>query len=163
MRTVLALLAVLGAVPHANAQATSVRCDSSSPYDACSLSVDGLSIRRGRDLALLAKDGWFTPLQLAPLVAGSDSALALAALHDRRATMAYRGKLASVVTIVAGLALYSARSRMPGGYRRDATLLEGGLTVVGSTALVVSAVSANRAFRLRQRAVWWYNRDLATR
>lgn len=161
MRTLL-LAACMSANAVASAQTPAERCGSSTPYDACALTVDGLSIRRGRDATILARDGWVSPLRLVPLVAGSDSAHALAALHDRRATLAFRTRLAGAAAMVAGLALYSTRSRMPGGYRRDATPLEGGLVIGGSAALLGSAIATNRAYRLRERAVWWYNRDLVT-
>lgn len=135
----------------------------SCTYDQCALRVEhrlfGPRVVRGVAGEVVATPSLFGA-SLAPAVAGVDSAVAWALRSDRqRRASAVWGAVA-----VAGSALWFvelARSGLDGdgsdGYWAEA----GFVVVLGGS--VLSGWQRARSWDSMERAVWWYNRELALR
>jgi len=94
--------------------------------------------------------------RLAPLVAGSDSALACAREFDRDYTTGAR--ISTVAGAVGGVLIAFAFQNRFQDRRPDWWLIGGSYAALGVG--IYGGWRTSRALRALSRALWWYNRDL---
>lgn len=166
-----ALAAAFGAPAFAQGETDSVAVtptcsDSVRPgatYARCALWLDGSSLRRGSDTALVARASFFRSLRLSPYLLG-DSARAYARLYERdvrRANLLYAASLVVTGAAVILLNSYHCRPEPPFGICAN----NDNLYVIGTGVLLGAGFGfafgsipfTARAQRAAARALWWHN------
>src|SRR5215218_8720087 len=157
-RILLTLLVVLASTARLSAQSATA-CPVAG-FSTCAVRAEshllgGVHIVRGLDAADAGRARTFGGPDLSTLLAGSDSATAHAQHYTRSA------RRSGALGVVAA-ALFVAAAVVD---LRDREVTDAGVVLVGAgSAVGLASLSQHfAAQRELSRAVWWYNRDLATR
>lgn len=147
------LAAVACVMPLRAARAQEAACT----YARCALAIapvwNGLDVVRGAEAHRVTRLGFFWTSDIAPSVAGNDSAVAYAvrAVRVRR--------VAAMFTDVGALALgYAAARRLQNGSFAG---VDRGVAMGGAAAFAVSVPLQFAADGLLSRSLWWFNGDFA--
>jgi hypothetical protein len=157
----LAAFALLGALHGAAAPGVGAQPPARCTYDECSLRLEHGRLLRGRPPGEpVARVGVWTAPRLGPLVAGSDSAMAHAAVFDRHYNV---GRRLYQVGVIGATSFALGSIQYHDSWRRGARPAEWALLGAGAAFAGVMVYGGERMKRGSQafaRALWWYNYDL---
>jgi hypothetical protein len=138
--------------------------DTACTYERCSLWFDRGALVQGGHAGVVARRGFFRPLQVLPFVTG-DSARHYAALYERNARRASRLSLAATTLVIAG-AVVGLTAECNGVFATScpddtSVTIAAGLLLGGLTVDMVGMRISLRGRRSLARALWWHNSQYA--